>query len=153
MKPNKNGFYPRHCGTKPLKYDINNTLDIILFMLHMNVFETRLRNFMNDVNAYLERNESFHYGLSEGFLATGEGFIEHGVPSHELIKIIRERNPKTREELLDFMRKNYHICLVTHEEDERLRKLKLIKSMPDDWKHWSERYERAGIKIIVQPGK
>ncbi len=153
--PNKTGFYPYHCGAKPLKYGINDTLDSILFILHKKINEKRLRDLMNDVNSHLERTESFHYGLSEGFINSIDknAVIEHAVPSHELIMILKAQNPKTRDELMDFMRSHYYICLITPIEDQKLRDHKLSKYMPKNWKVWNERYEKAEIKILINPGK
>jgi len=67
--------------------------------------------------------------------------------------MLREKNPQSREELLNFMKNYYFICLITHKEDDKLREVKLTKSMPKNWTSWKERYDKAGIKITINPGQ
>ena len=90
---------------------------------------------------------------SEKAIATGskrEGLVhEHVVPR----KIIRAKLFALRKPNIASVKRILNsLCIgvvVTKEEDDRLRQLKLHASMPDDWDHkdiWA-RYRKAGISV------
>jgi len=155
----KNGYYPNHKQNTDLKNKIDDTLEVISFMLDKNIRESRLRVLTNDVFEYLEQYEDFHYGVSTEankltVLNSKTVVLEHAIPSNLIIKELKKQKPE-KHQLLDFFRKHYYLCLITIDENKRLDK-GLRKKMPDHWKEnwndWQCRYREKDIKLIIQPG-
>ena len=154
--PNKSGVYPTWCDSKRSKFNLEAELDTMLFLIEHSKVERLHKVLMNDIYKHLEKNEGFHYGLSKEFMKLEDkkqAITEHALPFHEMLKMIKQQNIKTKEDLLAFIVRNYYICLVTLEEDEKLRKAKLTRSMPKDWTEWTQRYEAVGIELVTYPGK
>jgi hypothetical protein len=159
---NKNGFYPGFIANGNSIEVIEDVLTAIRFLLKLKIRDQRLRCFVNDIFEYLERMEGFHYGLTEkaqrlskkGEISTDNVTLDHAVPSIILNRTLKQEKFNTNEELLEFLRKHYFMCLITKEEDKKLNKYK--QTMPDDWnndwENWDARYKKVDIVLKVLPG-
>jgi len=163
FKKNKAGVYPSHCANGKSTDSIDDILSTIRFISSKNIKEVRLRCFVNDVYAYLERKEGYHYGISEkaynlaqsGEISSHTVTLDHGVPSKVINMAIKEKAFKTNEELLNFLRGNYYMCLITKDED-KLVNAEYQESMPAEWNNnvinWQIRYKMVGIELRGVPG-
>ena len=161
---NSEGFYPKHCGkvtnqTAKLK-DVNHLINMIMLNVHFDYMQRYIKLWLNDINNYLERTLKFHYGLSKGFLAlppeqkNGEFvIIEHGLTADTQIKTIREmlldERISTNEQLFQFLKDTYSICLITVTENAVLDSNGYRKNRPAEWK---KAYEECGIQLVIEPG-
>lgn len=177
-KFNENGLYPQWCGkpdknhTKRDMYGNTELLFVSLSPQFTAMGSGKInRELLNDIFQCLERLENKCYYLSEGFSNLSDEqkekseyvTVEHVIPVQVLMKILKDKISNkeiiSAPELLDFIRGNYHVCLVSKEEDEKLGG-NLKSDMPEEW--WEKqdnyknlilensfsRYEFAGIKII-----
>ena len=162
---NSQGYYPRYSGSNSSKIDLNDTLDAILYIMHKNIREQRLRHLINDVFEYLEKNAGFHFGVSDAYeklktsgvvLTSKNVVLEHAVPSTVIIAQMKKTQIINRKSLLNFLMEHYFICLINNAENQKLSGLGLHRRMPqnwnNDWVHWDVRYKAAGIKLKVKPG-
>ncbi len=156
----KNGYYPNHRTNQSLKAKLDDTLDVIHFMIGKNIREARMRVLINDVYEHLERYESFHYGISVmaqklSQLSAKDVVLEHAVPSNVVINKLKSQKPN-RSDLLQFFRDHYFLCFITKNENICLNKVGLKFKMPpnwnQNWKNWICRYKAADISLSVNPG-
>jgi hypothetical protein len=161
IKPNLKGNFPSHCNSKKGNTEINTYLETIILNLGKKdkCCFGNIRNNINNVNGYLEMHEGYYYGLSEGFIKNEDKpsiRIEHGIPAKVLIRILNRMQLTSNEELLDFLRSVYSICLVTKEEDKKIDKAGYREKMPDGWNipdDWRIRYVYSGINLLKSPGR
>lgn len=166
-KPNSNGNYLSHCNPHPAQEIIeDDNVSVILnnFNNNWNIRETRLKDLIDDVYHNLERTEGFHYGVSEAAWALRDenGWIpkrmvtcEHAVPStiviEEMRNEIENESITTEQELLNFLRTHFYMCLITKNEDNSLRIAGLHRRMPEtwnrNWNNWIVRYNYVGINL------
>jgi hypothetical protein len=163
---NKSGFYPEYSSCKKTQVNVEDVLNVILYILtsKKKIRDLRIRTLVNDVFEYLERIEGFHFGLSEeveklivkGAISFKNVTLDHGVPSTVLMNHLKVAGITTTADLLNFFRKHYYMCFISKEEDTRLNKNKLKQKMPDNWKNdwtkWDARYKAIDIKLVVSPG-
>lgn len=74
---------------------------------------------------------------------------EHAVPMTILMNQLLLPKYNTPRKVRNFLQRLYRVCLVTVEEDQRLRSLGYNSRMPDGWDckdPWA-RYRAAGIRI------
>ena len=167
-KPNKNGNYLSHCNPRPTQNIIeDDNVKVILsnYNNNLNIRETRLKDLIDDVYHNLEKTEGFHYGVSEaawalrdenGQIPTNMVIREHAVPSTIVIEEMRNEigngSITTEQELLDFLRRHFYMCLITREENGRFNANNgLIDDMPENWNknwdNWIARYQQVDINL------
>lgn len=167
------------------KINIKPTLEIIMFTLqyfknpvkgNINNVKARMKLFVNDVYGYLQQNEDYIVGISQGVRENIDGYrkvtnrnvsmktlksafkwtYEHGIPWDVSFPILVSKDFKDTDELLQFFRDTYAQCYVTQAEDVKLKNAGFNKSMPKGWTmadSWTKRYEDAGITVYKIPGK
>lgn len=177
-KSNSTGLYPQWCG----KEDKNHTKRVMygnteLLFMSLSPHQTATgsgkinRELQNDIFQCLERLESKFYFLSEKFkqLTTEQKenskfvTVEHPIPVQVFGKLIKDkifnRDIISAAELLDFIRDNYHVCLISKLEDNLLGG-NLKSDIPKEWwkdkSNWNTnilknpfaKYDKVGVKII-----
>ena len=78
-----------------------------------------------------------------------EGCIaEHSIPKNIIVRKLLEKE-NTKANAKNILEKYLHLLVITKEEDDKLRKAKLFKNMPDDWdgKDPYARYKKVGIEL------
>jgi hypothetical protein len=119
-----------------------------------------IREYLCDANNWLERNEGWTYGLSQGVIdnlhmATGKKYnpnrayfeVEHSIPVKFIIQHLRTQI-KTKQEAVEYLHKALHLFLITKDENKLLSKYKSSmpkESQPDDT---MARYNAVGITIV-----
>lgn len=161
--------------------NINATLGTIIHMLGyfsdqpdptLNSLKHRMKLLINDVYGYLQKNEGFKIGISEGVSEDIEmhrktygkvgslnalknkykWIFEHGIPWDASFPFLVKAKIKDPAKLLEFIRNSYAMCYVTRAEDAKLPKT----TMPEGWtpeQSWTIRYEKAGVKVKELPRK
>jgi hypothetical protein len=87
------------------------------------------------------------YGARD--LSPGDCVYEHAVPLTVLMYELLKPRYDTARKVANHLRRLYRVCLVTHEENQRLRSLGLNSLMPEDWDGkdpWA-RYRAARIRF------
>ena len=82
-------------------------------------------------------------------LGPGECIYEHAVPMTVLMYELLKPRYDTGRKVANHLSRLYRVCLVTYEENQRLRSLGLNSLMPEDWDGkdpWA-RYRAAGIRF------
>lgn len=75
--------------------------------------------------------------------------VDHVVPQKIIVDMLLEIPIPTRQNVRDILNKFFFVCVVTHEEHQRLTAEGLRFKMPDDWDTNDPfaRYEIANIKV------
>ncbi len=74
---------------------------------------------------------------------------EHPIPSKVVFNLILKANNEN--EIINILKNTDYIVILSHHEDEKLRKIGLISSMPKNWKFGDDifaRYKLANIKVL-----
>jgi len=157
-KTNENGFYPSNCGCGKTKIDLNYHLKGLLVSLNASNSDATVhkifRQHVNSIFGYLEQIEGYHFGVSERyiFLKPLKDTLEHKIPMKIMRKMMIEQNfsENDLDAVLNFVREHYCSCLLTKEEDSFLSAKKIRQCNGPDG---MDRYEYAGIRLSVNPGK
>jgi hypothetical protein len=75
---------------------------------------------------------------------------DHAIPLAVLRQLIRELPDTSPEAIEAFLRRNYHVGIITQEENKKLNEAKLHSRMPSDWEPGDnpyERYAKVGIAM------
>ena len=151
---NKDGKYPSWVGVKTLVYNTKTLKrqNELLYEILSNYSDTPglekvIRELTNKIYHLLERVENKYYYVSKGFIEGEPSIVEHMIPHGVEISIIREKiekkEIKNKEDLLNFVRENYFVCLVSINENRLLEVNGFMKSMPVKW--WEDETNREGI--------
>ena len=177
-KANDNGQYPLWCGREDknhTKRDMYGNVELLFMSLsphHTATGSGKInRELQNDIFQCLERLESKNYLLSEGFTnltskqkeSSNYVTVEHPIPVQVFGKLMKDKISNgdiiSAAELLDFIRVNYHVCLISKTEDNNVGG-SLKSNMTEEWwadkSNWNTnilknpfaRYEKVGIKIV-----
>ena len=153
------GNYPKWCNVNNSNLNLNARLGTILHMLKNDYDKKHIRDLINDINNYLEKQKGFHYGYSKEFERQKENGVEefvpeHAVPSKIVIEQLKSEFDKgkcnTTGSILNFIRNTFYVCLITVDEDNRLRAAELKEKMPAGWKwgnDWKARYNHNEVNI------
>jgi hypothetical protein len=78
-----------------------------------------------------------------------ECVVEHVVPMMVIVNLLMEMKPLTKRAVIQLLERLYHVRLVTHDEHNRLTKLKLRSEMPANWdgSNIFARYAAAKINV------
>ena len=74
---------------------------------------------------------------------------EHPIPSKVVFNLIMEA--KNENEITSILKNTDYIVILSHFEDNKLRKASLISSMPDNWKYGDDifaRYKKVNINVL-----
>jgi hypothetical protein len=157
--PNPWGYYPADSGYGKMKFNPIESATAVLALLKIPYTGKALRILTDGINNYLQRTEGYHYGISKGFAEAQSKrgvTVEHGIPLKVQIEMminkINSGEIKTPENILQFLRDHYTVCLITKDENARLNAAKMGHRMPENWKDWTERYKIANIDLVQLPG-
>ena len=74
---------------------------------------------------------------------------EHPIPSKVVFNLIM--GAKNENEITSILKNTDYIVILSHFEDDKLRKVGLISSMPDNWKYGDDifaRYKKVNINVL-----
>lgn len=131
---------------------IHNVGEILNWLLRNQIAKYSLANdYYYSTQFTLDQIQNKGLNISKRSIKTKKNKItyEHPIPSKVVFNLIMDA--KNENEIISILKNTDHIVILSHFEDDKLRKLGLVSSMPDNWKYGDDvfaRYKKANISIL-----